>query len=319
MDQARKTEVRVGIVSLIAIILLVAGIFLGEGLSIGTTQQILHVRLNNSGGITKSSPVVVNGVTRGSVTNVRTDNGSVLVDVAIDSHEDIHPDATALVSILEITGGKKVEIFPGTEEGTIDPSTEIPGRAAADIGGLVTQIGDVSGDLITTLRRLDTITAAISLVMADTNFAPNVQSIVSDGAVLMRNAREWMEDNRDNLSATVTDTRILVADLKSAVKASEPKLREVLDKLDSRLNEIQYTIIRSDSTIAHADELILDVNSLVNDVKTNDGLANAMLYDPTFRAKVDTIAARIRQLSENLILYGMNVNVGVGHKTPTKK
>lgn len=316
MDQARKTELRVGIVSLLAIIVLVGGIFLGEGLSLGSSKQILHVRLDHSGGLTKSSPVVVNGVTRGTVTKVRSDNGSVLVDLEIDTHEDLHPDAHALVSILEITGGKKVEIFPGTTSGMFDPSLEIPGRAAADIGGLITQIGDVSGDLITMLRRIDTITAAIAVVMADSSFAPNVQSLVSDGASLMKNAREWVEQNRGELSKTVTDTRILVADLKSAVEVNDPKLRSLLDKLDSRLDDIQTTIHRTDTAIVHVDDLVVSVQGLVNDVKTNDGFANAVLYDKSFRLKMDTIAARVRQLSESLILHGVNVNVGIGHHKP---
>jgi phospholipid/cholesterol/gamma-HCH transport system substrate-binding protein len=110
----------------ISIALLVIGIMLGKGISFSPTQKSVAIRLATSGGIDAGSPVVVNGVRRGTVTQVSNDNGGVLVTATLDDVSDLRSDAQALVSILEITGGKKIELTPGSAATALNPSAEIP-------------------------------------------------------------------------------------------------------------------------------------------------------------------------------------------------
>nr|MCU0329979.1 MlaD family protein [Candidatus Kapabacteria bacterium] len=136
MEASRRIEVRVGLVSIVAIVLLVVGILLGKGVSLSGTRQIVSVQLEHSGGLENGSPVVVNGVKRGLVTEVRNEQGGVVAIAEIDGISDLREDVSARVSILEITGGKKLEITPGTR-GSYRVGTVIPGTVAADIVSLV--------------------------------------------------------------------------------------------------------------------------------------------------------------------------------------
>ena len=314
MDKTRRAEIRVGIVSILGLIVLVGGIFLGKGINVDPAAQQLRIRLPHSGGLESGAPVVVNGVKRGSVVGVDNVDDSVVVTVNVNDINDIHPDASAIVTILEITGGKKVEILPGTAPGQFDPKNEIHGRVAADIGGLITQVGDVSGDLVRLLRRLDTISAAVTELMADGTFATNVKSMAADGAVLIGDAKNWMQTNRENLTVSIRDMRETISDLKAAVKNNEPKLSRVLDKAEKSLADLEGTIAKADKAIVNVDTLITNVNSIVTDVKTNEGLANAILYDSTFKRRVDTLAATLRRFVNSARQNGVNVNVGIGHK-----
>ena len=94
---------------------------LGKGISFSPTQKSVAIRLATSGGIDAGSPVVVNGVRRGTVTQVSNDNGGVLVTATLDDVSDLKSDAQALVSILEITGGKKIELTPGSAATALNP------------------------------------------------------------------------------------------------------------------------------------------------------------------------------------------------------
>jgi phospholipid/cholesterol/gamma-HCH transport system substrate-binding protein len=314
MEDSRRTEIIVGLVSLVGLALLIVGILLGKSVSISSSLKTVKVRLATSGGIEASSPVVVNGVKRGQVVSVLTNNGSVLVGVQLDDVSDLHSDAHALVSILEITGGKKLEIFPGTATGSFDLNREMPGRTAADIGGLVTLVGDVSGDLVVLLRRLDTISAAVTTVMADGTVANNLKSMSADGAILVRDARLWMEENRGDLAASVKDLKGALADLRRAVSNNEPKLTAVLDKLDARLNELQGTLAKGDRTFVKVDSLINSFQGVLADVKTNRSFANAILYDTTFRNQMDTLSFKFGRFVDEARANGVNVNVGIGRK-----
>jgi len=314
MDKTRRAEIRVGIVSIIGLIVLIGGIFLGKGISVDPSAQQLKIRLPNSGGLEAGSPVVVNGVKRGSVIGVDNNDGSVLVTATVRDITDLHSDASATVTILEITGGKKIEIMPGTAPGGFDPSKEMPGRVTADIGGLIALVGDFSGDLITLLRRLDTISAGVTAIMADGTFATNVKTMASDGAVLITEAKTFVQQNRADLTNSISDMRTTIADIKAAIKNNEPKLSRTLDKVEARLTELEATIAKADRAVVNADSLITNVNSVVTDIKTNDGLVNAILYDSTFKRRVDTLVVSLRKFVNEAKKNGLNVNVGLGHK-----
>ena len=157
MTSQRATEIRVGLVSIGAIILLVLGIFLARGVNVSKSQQTIYVRVPHSGGIEPGSVVTINGVKRGSVTSVKNDQGSVLVAAVLDNIADLHTDASAQISMLEITGGKKMEIDPGVARANLAPQSVIHGRVAPDIGEVLAIVGDVADDAKNLVRRLDTI------------------------------------------------------------------------------------------------------------------------------------------------------------------
>src|ERR1043165_4308116 len=109
MITQRSTEVKVGIVSILAVALLIAGIMLGKGLGVGASH-VLTFRFPSSGGIDIGAPVTVNGVRRGTVTSVENANGAVVLKANVSNIDDLHADASAVISMLEITGGKKIEV-----------------------------------------------------------------------------------------------------------------------------------------------------------------------------------------------------------------
>lgn len=106
MKNNHASDVKVGIVSLAAMLVLLIGIILGQGIGLSSTT-LIKMRFPNSGSIQATSPVLINGVKRGSVKDVINDRGSVLITAEMDNIDDIYSDATAQISILEITGGKK--------------------------------------------------------------------------------------------------------------------------------------------------------------------------------------------------------------------
>lgn len=315
MDTSRSTEIRVGLVTVVAFALLIGGILLGEGMQFGSTGTQLKIRLTHSGGLVAGSPVMINGVNRGKVLSVQPDNASVLALVDVDDASDLRTDASARVVMLEITGGKKVEIFPGMSSEPFNPATqELQGTTASDISDLVTQVGDVSGDLVRLLRRLDTITAVIANVMQDTVFMQNVSTIASNGAVLMSDARLWLERNRNDLSTTVADARATMSDVRRLVSTNEPAVTRSVNNLDARLIELERTLSSADAAIVHVDSLVVRLDGVVTDLKTNKGFVNAAMYDTNFRRRIDTAVMRLSGFVRSAREVGVNVNVGIGHR-----
>lgn len=312
MEVTRSTEIKVGIVSLVAILLLIGGIMIGRGVNLSVNKQTINVSLPSSGGLDKGSPVVVNGVKRGMVVDVRNSGNGVLAVVEIDRIDDLHADATARVTILEITGGKKVEISPGTT-GSFDANHPMQGIIAPDITDLVIGIGNVSGDATSLIRRLDTVLASLTSLLADSTVVRDVRTIANDGAVLVSDLRSFFQANRASLDETVSSLRSLSAEVRAAVKNNEPKLTQLLDKLDRTADDASAMLKRADVAVIKADTLLVAATDVLTAIRDNDGTVHRLIYDSTFVNRLDTTMRGLDLFIRQARKYGVNVNLGLGH------
>ncbi len=314
MDVARSTEIRVGIVSILSIALLIGGIMLGKGVSFDPSRKQITIRAESSGGVESGSPIVVNGVKRGQVTGVVNQNGTVLISAEIDDVSDLHADATARVMILEITGGKKIEIIPGTPGKSFDASKEIPGTISADLSQLVATLGDVSGNAVSIVRRLDSLSGTLTELTRDGQLVSDVKTISTEGAVFVKDLRSWFAANKDPLGQSIRDLRAIASQLRTSIDRNEPKVSRLIDRLDATLTSIDGTLVRADKALGGADTLIRRIDSVMIEVRSNKGLINAMVYDVKFAERFDSTLYWIRAILQDARNKGVNVNVGLGHE-----
>jgi len=312
MNNQKKNEIKVGLVSLVAIVLLIIGITLGRGYSVSVSTQTIKFRFPNSGGITLSSPVVVNGVKRGLVSYVKNDKGSVLIEATIDDITDLTKDASAKITILEITGGKKIELSPGFNNEKLNPKDEIPGFTAADLSDLVTMGGDMVGDLKILLKKLDTISGSITKMLDNGKFIAQVKQIVSNADIILSDARTVLEENKTGLNATLKNFRIISDDVKNLLKKDEPRLDSLLTKLDKTLNSGQSLVSRADVSLAQIDEILKDVKNITNEIKNGNGFVTKLLYDKGTAQKLDSTVLSLQELVSFIKANGVNVNVRLG-------
>ena len=312
MINQRKTEIKVGIVSIVAIILFVIGMTLGRGCNVSVSQQYLNIRFPNSGGIQISNPVVVNGVQRGRVVSINNDNGSVLIEIMLDNIDDIYSDATAIIKILDITGGKKIEIHPGTSGIPLDPSKEMQGQTSADIADLFLLFGNMSEELISVVHRLDTLTERLSYIVNRDGFTDNVANIVKNTDELIANANELLKQNLNNINTIVDDIRSLVSTMNKDYKRYEPRLDTLIDNLNIAVNSANNMMMRIDTSITSANSILTDVNSITSDIKNGNGTISKLIYDENLAAKLDSTVNNLNALIEMIEKFGINVNVRLG-------
>jgi ABC-type transporter Mla subunit MlaD len=311
MKVSRSTEIKVGVVTFAATALLIIGILIGEGINIDPSARVLTIRLPQSGGLESGSSVMINGVKRGSIISVANNGKGVIARAELDRIDDLHADATALVSILEITGGKKLEIDPGVLPEPLDPSKEIKGDVSADIGVLVGQLGAVSMDAVSLIRRLDTVSAALTRLLDSGAFVANVQSMASDGATIMKDVRAMIASQ--DLQRAASSLRGLSEELREAVRTNEPKLNSLLTKLDNAVGRIEGTMGKADSALVHADSLVVAVTDVVNAAKSPNSTLYHVLYDDKLYLRIDTAVASLNRFVRNAQRSGINVNVELGH------
>ncbi len=314
IDKNSNKELKVGVIFFLGFIILFGGILIGKGFKFSSEADLLKIRFPNSGGIQPGEPVVVNGVKRGNVVSVKNDNSSVLVLVQLDTYEDLKSDANAKISILEVTGGKKLEIYPGNSNSSFALSNEMKGITPPDLAELVALVGSVSGDLINLVKRLDTIATSATDLLADGKVVSDIKSTLNNTVELTNSINDIVNKNKGSIQHTFDDLVIITKDLKDFIRSNKSNLTNIVNNADTTINSAKGLIAKLEYTIQRSDSLINNVDGLVTDIKSKDGLVKKIIYDKEFANKLDSTFNSLVDLVQMIKEYGINVNVRLGSR-----
>lgn len=307
----RQTEIRVGAVVLVGIILLILGVTFGRGVSVSANMSTLHIHFPSASGIESSAPVYVRGVKRGSVSKVSPDASGVMIDINMDDVSDLRSDVTARITILELTGGKKIELLPGT---AAQPwaGAVIQGSSAPDFGDLMSFVGDVSGSARNVLQRLDTMSASLNKLVGDSSFVNNVKQTAENANEAVAALKTVLVNNRENLQVSLQNLRSLSQDLQRMVKENDTTVTALLRKVNAAASSTQKILVSADSTIVRVDHFMNDMNEVVQEIRKGDGTIGKLIYDKNMAARLDTALSNLGTFVDAVSKHGVNVNVRLG-------
>jgi phospholipid/cholesterol/gamma-HCH transport system substrate-binding protein len=313
MNSQRSKEIKVGIVTIVGVILLILGISLGKGM-ISSSKHVISMRFPNSAGLEPTAPVTINGVKRGAVETVTPDKGGVLVTVSLDDISDVKSDATAMISMLEIIGGKKVEILPGNAPTVFDTKREMPGVAAADISAVIATVSQLGDQAKVLLTKLDTTMTGVNELFADGKMVRQVRNIVDNGEEAVVNLNGFLKNNRGELEMAVRDLNVLLKDLRVAVNTNAPNIEKLVNNLNATVTKVDGLLVKGEKTLDGTDLLVTDVRNIIGDVKNGKGAVSKLVYDEEFAKKLDVTIRELNTLLTSIRKNGINVNAEVGHK-----
>ncbi|MER3329940.1 MAG: MlaD family protein [Candidatus Kapaibacterium sp.] len=312
MNPDKKKEIIVGLVALAGVLMLVLGVMLGESFSLSGQQKTIQFMFPSSGGIKPSSPVVVNGVERGKVSSIENKNDSVLVTANIDGINDIYTDATARISILEITGGKKLEIFPGVSSQSISEKHIIRGKTASDLGDLIADVGEVSVDLKRIVRGLDTLIVNANGILGDKVLMADLRTTITNASETMVRINDMVARNEGAINSSIANLSELSRELNSAVKEQKPNIERIIADM-KQVSEKAVTLIdKVDNSWEDVSKIATDVRKIIEDIQNNESLINKLLYDKKLAQRLDSVMYNLGSFVEKIDQHGINVNVRLG-------
>ncbi|MCS7176489.1 MAG: MlaD family protein [Candidatus Kapabacteria bacterium] len=308
MSEQQRLELKVGLITLGAIALFLLGITWARGVRVGGAERELRIRFPQAAGLEVGAPVFVNGVRQGSVVGIELQGATVLVDVRLAGNVRLARDASARIGLQELTGGRKIDIFPGTASEALPPGAEIPGTAAPDVAELLVTLGRLSEELQRFTARLDTAVARLLTTEAQ----QQLRQTIADVAVTARLLREFSERYRETLGQGVEDVTAIAAEL-----------RELLSRnrlaVESTLANLQQLSAAAGRTLGNADTLIAELRStsarlaaLLDRLSEGRSIASRLLYDEEFARQADSALALIRSFLGQIQQHGVNVNVRLG-------
>jgi phospholipid/cholesterol/gamma-HCH transport system substrate-binding protein len=314
MKITKATEIKVGLLLFAGFLLLVLVILFGRGINISTGKAEVKFLFPSSAGLKLSDPIYVNGVKRGSVLSIENYKDSVLIKGVLEVTNDIYSDASFQIMILEITGGKKIEINPGTSGIPINTSQFFRGSTPPDLGELIAVFGSASSGIMKTLEKLDVTLTGLNTLFGDSVLLSELKSISKNTNLAVEDLKNILENNKDNLNTSLKDLKSISSDLKSIISNNKENLNTIIENFSTISKDAKPLILKADSLVSSLQILSDDLNSIIKKVENGDGFVSKILFDGKFSARIDSTLYSLDSLVSLIKKYGINVNVRLGSR-----
>jgi phospholipid/cholesterol/gamma-HCH transport system substrate-binding protein len=287
MKDQRKSEIRVGILILLAIVIILWVFGWAKNITINSQRKIITVEFNSVAGLEISDPVAINGVRKGYVDDIRIEKNKVHVVVNIESEIILKEDAKFQIMMLDLMGGKKVEIDPGSSENVLNYEILHKGKFVGDIASAMAVFGSVETDLVDVIKEVKITLANLNKTLTDQDFNKDLRLSLYNLTQLTENLNRLIVANKEGISQL----------LNSGIELS----RSVNDFFETNKDSISSTITSLKQTLDHSREMIIKVNDLIE--KTNAGQNNLgkLMNDPEIVTDLKSTLNQLKDLTRLLL------------------
>ena len=224
------TKLKVGITTILAILMLFVGIFWVKSYNPAKKKIYLTVAFADGRAITGGDPVQISGIRVGEVNGVTLDDTNRALVSFWMNHTHLGPDTKFTIVDVGLMGDKALVIEPGSAPGELDPDVIYTGDAAPDLGVLIDTAGSI-------LARLDTITAKIdddldlkALIAGFDSTLGRFNSAIDLYAELASDVRDPLNRTLDNLeTASEGMERFVAVKVMLGHLAGDDRLTEAID------------------------------------------------------------------------------------------
>jgi phospholipid/cholesterol/gamma-HCH transport system substrate-binding protein len=335
-------EMKVGLLVMAALAVLMGGTFLiGEKSNLFTRKNRYFVRFETVSGLATGSPVQLNGVNVGDVSEIvlpRDVTKTLLtVWVSVDRRYQsrIRRDSLARIKTLGLLGDKYIEISSGSANRDVVPSGgQIFAAPATDVDNLISSGGDVvenvvaiSYSLRTILTRMEAGEGLLGELITDNEASRRAKQALLGSLDSLASISAKVDEGDGSLGVLVNDS-LLVDRMSSALG----RLEAVLDRLDTGAGALPMLLNDEQAgrqlrdMIDSLDRTTDEISGLVGRVQDGGGLLGRLITDEELgesggsqRLRGDQRCYRRRRRVEAPTLAGPESTKGRNQETSSRR
>ena len=301
MKDQSKTELKVGIMVLAGTLLFLWVLGWAKNFSFTANDKYIDIKFPTVAGLELGDPVTVNGVRKGSVEDFKIESEDVIVKVKLDSDVDLRKDADFAVSMLDLMGGKKINISPGDAPEKIDYNRIQQGQFNADIPGVMTMLGNMQEDLNGTIKDVKVTLTSLNNYLTDQQLNENIKSSLANLKDLTHKLNILIDRNQEDLRKITSNTVELTNDAKELIHNNKESIRGSITGLNT--------------VVQRSDSLLAKLNSLADETTARKNNLGKLLYDENLYNDLAGTLKDVKELTkiltEQLKGDGLNVDANI--------
>ena len=299
MKDQRKTDIKVGLTVIVSILLFIWILGWAKNFSLNSNRSGITIKFQNVAGLEIGDNVTVNGVRKGFVDDVVLKSDFVLVKVSLEPNIDLRKDAVFSIMMLDLMGGKKVEILPGNASDKLDTKQLQNGSFSADVPSVMVMIGKLENELPQMFKQVNTTLSSLNEYLGDKNLQSDVKASASNLVAISVQLKDIINENRNQIKLLTSNSAELTSEARDFFAANK-------ESLHTTINDVSALIKKTDTFISKLD-------ALVAETKDQKNTAGRLLYDDKLfsdlKETLGNVKELIKVLTEQLKNEGVNVDL----------
>jgi phospholipid/cholesterol/gamma-HCH transport system substrate-binding protein len=288
MMSPKTEQTLVGLFVLVAGGILLVAVFAING-AFGSASRTFHAHFQFAGGLEPGATVRYSGGPKiGRVESLRIDpQDPANIDLTFSVQPDVLVKTDSKVKIMSLSplGDNHLELYPGSAQAGAAPAGSLlPSANYVDFNALTEQINNLAPHADQLIQSLDARATELKVTLDRVNDLLNAQ-------------------NRSNLSATLAETRGLVADSRPQVHSALQHVNDLSEKLGPLIDNFRKTSDQANEVLAHIDSTIgetqPEVRKAIADLRGT--LKSVTELTGQLNQTVDVNSENIDQLLDNLL------------------
>lgn len=312
MKTDRKTELRVGLISIVAIVILTATLFMGNQISFFADKYHFTIEFPTAAGLKVGEPVMLRGVILGKVDAITITNSCVQVIAEVDDISLLHSDAGANIAMLELTGGRKIELFAGTSGEPFNCDQVIQGCPPADMTTVLSQLMNMQEEFGAFFNKVDVMVTSINAILGDTTLGTDLKRTLSKTETTIDGLNSLINNNAGDISVIVDDLRFATRNIKTLLSENNADISAMIQNMNRVILNVEKLTKESQNVPANLNEIMADLKKFTATLDKKDTAFGLMFNDPAFGTQLRGTLDALDSLANKIDKHGINANIRLG-------
>ena len=288
MKNERKTEIKVGITTVISLAIFIWILAWAKNLTLTSDDIIVNLTFENVSGLEVNDQVTVKGLRKGFVDDIYLDGNKIFVKISVNNKVDLRKDAKFWITTTDLMGGKKIEIIPGESIEILDLNSLHAGLTQPDLNSMMAIVGSMMNDVQTIVDDLKITFSTVNNYISDDEMMIDLKSSLRNLKNLTEKFDALITDNSDNITRITENTAALSEE-------SRTFFHENKESLDSSIKKFNIILSKSDSLVSR-------FNFLAAETMEGNNNLGRILYDDSLMINMQETLKILNELSK-LVLY----------------
>jgi phospholipid/cholesterol/gamma-HCH transport system substrate-binding protein len=278
----KSTEIRVGLVVVIAAAILLSSLLWIKGFRINRHRYEVPIIFSTVGGLTAGDPVQVAGVEKGKVQDIQLRASDVQVTISLESDVRLSEDAEISIQNVGLMGEKFVAIDPGNSPQPLPTDQPIFGQYKAGMA-------EVMGETEELLRQISGVAATIQETIGNPEARVSIQES-------LENIRKFSSVLADLLDQEGGDLTMALKDLRTASRGFRELVEDNQSQMDSTMDRFHQASIDLEQLTQQLTEISATFKRMADKIERGEGSLGEFVHDETLYSDIKNTVKSLDEL-----------------------
>lgn len=281
----KSMQFRVGLFSLVAIVMLVWGYMWLTDMHSKKDYTQIKIKFADIGNLEKGSSVSILGVKRGRIEELQIQEDGVVLSMLVKLDFPLKQDAQFLIKETDLMGSAQVWIVPGKSSVVLDYSTIHMGHRNYGMGTLISELSNLIFDVKHFLAGFSD----------DNEARAELTETLSSVHEIVTKLNGSLDSNLGNFSDLVKNTSEMTSKINTIIEKYEPGIEGTIAGIDTSLVEFNSTMKGLNELTSNLNEIV--VQATADSSTVNKLITEEELYDNLLRssARLDSLLKDIKE------------------------